>query len=230
MPESKRVTPFEVALAPLGAERLGEMHRALATADVDPFDRDAWALSQPGATLLHDLRPDGGLGEAVVEMVALAHAAFLYWHQGEHLHALDRSGLDALVRGAAPAVPSLDAPKAYYLQLPPQRVWGSPVEGAPPEPLDGWFAVARGQGLGLVGVFGLLPGRPGFTVAHVEGPRPGPLRREDGRPLFASTLEGGQAAGLWSILDHLELLELGWRAHHRVLVADGLVPEDGETP
>ena len=79
MADAHRLTPFEVAFGPFVPERLGEVHRALAQDDVDPFDRDAWAISQPGGALLHDLRPDAGLGEAVSELVALAHAAFLYW-------------------------------------------------------------------------------------------------------------------------------------------------------
>lgn len=229
MPDTARLTPFAVALGPIGDDRLGEMHRALAAAEVDPFDRDAWALSQPGASLLHALRPEGGLGDAVSELVALAHAAFLYWQQGERLVSLSRTDLDALMAIPAAAV-IVPAPQAYYLQLPPRRVWGSPVPDAPPEPLDGWFAVARGDDLALVAVFGLLPGRPGFTVAHAAGSRPGPLRRDDGSPLFAPTLEGGAAAGLWSIVGHLELLELAWRAHARVAAAERPVPVEGSAP
>ncbi|MDZ4674756.1 MAG: hypothetical protein SGI84_09890 [Gemmatimonadota bacterium] len=211
-----RLSPFELALGPFAPDRLGEVHRALAAAEVDPFDRDAWAISQAGAALLHELRPESGLGEAVAELVALAHAGFLFWQQGQQVRSLSRPSLDALVSGAPAATPSR-SPSAYYLQLPPRRVWGTPVEGEPPEPLDGWFAQAQRDHLALVAVFGLLPGRPGFTVAHTDGPVPGPLAREDGSPLFASTLEGGTAAGLWSLVGQRELLELGWRAHHLIL-------------
>jgi len=229
MTDLARLTPFEVAFGPFVPERLGEVHRGLAMAEIDPLDRDAWAISQPGASLLHELRPDTGLGEAVSELVALAHAAFLYWQLGERMHILDRTRLDALVRVRPPAVPPSDDPLAYYLQLPPQRVWGSPVAGAAPEPLDGWFAVARADQLALVAVFGLLSGRPGFTVAHTDGPRPGALVREDGTALFASVLEGGATAGLWSLVGEGELLELGWRAHHLVLAEAVSAPVKGSS-
>jgi hypothetical protein len=43
------------------------------------------------------------------------------------------------------------------------------------------------------------------------GPRPLALVRADGTELFAPTLTGGQAAGLFSITGEEELLELGWR-------------------
>lgn len=229
MSDPGRLTPFEVAFGPFVPERLGAVHRDLALAEIDPFDRDAWAISQPGASLLHELRPDTGLGEAVSELVALAHAAFLYWQLGERIHTLDRTALDALVHVRPPAVPPSDNPRAYYLQLPPQRVWGSPVAGAAPEPLDGWFAVARADHLALVAVFGLLAGRPGFTVAHADGPRPGVLAREDGTPLFTSVLAGGATAGLWSLVGEGELLELGWRAHQQVLADAFSAPVKGSS-
>ena len=129
----------------------------------------------------------------------------------------------------SPPLAGAGTPQAYYLQLPPQRVWGSPVAGVAPEPLDGWFTVAQADQLALVAIFGLLSGRPGFTVAHVEGPRPGALAREDGTPLFGSILEGGKAAGLWSLVGQAELLELGWRAHQMVLAEPVPVPVKGSS-
>lgn len=222
-----RLNPFDLALGPFAPDRLGEMHRALAEADVDPFDRDAWAISQTGASLLHDLRPETGLGEAVAELVALAHAGFLFWQQGQQVRAVTRPVLDGLV-GAAPGAVSVDSPTAYYVQLPARRVWGTPVHGQPPEPLDGWFAVAREGQLSVVAVFGLLPGRPGFTVAHADGARPGPLAREDGSALFAPTLEGGAAAGVWSIVGEVEMLALAWRVHDQLLA--GQTPASAEVP
>lgn len=211
-----RLSPFALAMGPFATDRLGEVHRALAEAEVDAFDRDAWALSRAGAELLHDLRPEAGLGDAAAGFVALAHAAFLFWQQGQHVVTLSRPELDGLAGGDHVGPPSAGGPRAYYLQLPPRRVWGTPLVGAAPEPLDGWFALTGPGQLALVAVFGLLPGRPGFTVSLAEGPPPGPLAREDGSALFASTLEGGEVAGLWSIQGPAELLELGWRVHRLV--------------
>ncbi len=205
--------PFDLAMGPYVPERFEAIRLDLAAAGIDPFDRDAWTLTRPVAELLQELRPDEGLGEAVTELVALVHAGFLYWQQGERSLALSREDLPRL--GAARPAPA-SAPRpitAYYLQAPPHRIWGAAVPEAPPEPLDGWFAATRGDALAMVAVFGLLPGRPGFTVAHVQGPVPGPLVREDGTAIFSATMPGGQEAGLWSVVGQEELLELGWRAH-----------------
>jgi hypothetical protein len=222
-----RLDPFGLAFGPFVPDRFAQIHRDLAEAEVDPHNRDAWALSRAGAELLHELRPDDGLGEGVTELVALAHAGFLYWQHGERAVPLTRETLDALVLAAPGEREGGTPPPAYYLQLPARRVWGTPVDGQPPEPLDGWFAIAEGDRLHVVAVFGLLPGRPGFTVAHADGPAPGPLERADGTTLFSSTLDGGAVAGIWSIVGEAELLELGWRAHRALPAADG--PAGAET-
>jgi hypothetical protein len=54
------------------------------------------------------------------------------------------------------------------------------------------------------------------------------MAREDGTALFAATMPGGQAAGLWSVVGQEELLELGWRAHW--LVASGSPSASSEEP
>ena len=63
----------------------------------------------------------------------------------------------------------------------------------------------------MLGVFGMYPDRQGFSVVEVAGSRPSRLTRPDGSPLFSSTLPGGAAAGLYSMVGEEELLELGWR-------------------
>jgi hypothetical protein len=223
-----RLHPFDLALGPFVPEQFEAIRLDLASSGVDPFDRDAWTLTRPVAELLRELRPDEGLGEAVTELVALAHAGFLFWQQGERSLVLGREDLPRL--GAARPTPAgaPAPPTAYYLQAPPRRIWGSPVPDAPPEPLDGWFAAASGDALAIVAVFGLLPGRPGFTVAHVRGPVPGPMAREDGTSIFAPTMPGGEAADLWSLVGQEELLELGWRTHG--LVAGGTPSASSEEP
>jgi hypothetical protein len=86
------------------------------------------------------------------------------------------------------------------------------VEGEPAEPLDGCFVhLADRSSLRILGVFGIYPDRPGFSVVEVSGPRPSKLLREDGSPLFSPTLPGADRAGLFSIEGGEELLELGWR-------------------
>jgi hypothetical protein len=213
MPEPVRPHPFELALGPFAPGRLEAIRLALAGSEIDPFDQDAWPLARPVAELLHELRPDDGLGEAVAELVSLVHAGYLYWQHGERTTTLERSDLDRLRALVADAAHGRADRAAYYVQAPARRIWGTPVPDAPPEPLDGWFAVAHGSVLRIVAVFGLLPGRPGFTVAQVQGPPPGPIPRADGSAMFEAVLPGGRAAGLWSLVGQGELLELGWRVH-----------------
>jgi hypothetical protein len=79
--------------------------------------------------------------------------------------------------------------------------------------LDGFFQYgARPDFLRVLGVFGIHPERPGFSVVEVAGPRPRDLSRPDNSPLFAPTLVGGSAAGIYSLTGGEELLELGWRS------------------
>lgn len=210
---TERPDPFTLAFAPFVPERFEAMRAELVADGVDLFDRDAWVLSRPGVELLHELRPDQPLGEGVDELVALSHAAFLFWQQGERVVTVDRETLDLLVREGTVAGRPPSGRGAYYVRLAARRVWGSPVEGQPAEPLDGWFAVADSGRLDLVAVFGLLPGRPGLTAVHVAGGPPASLVRADGSQVFAPVLDGGKAAGLWSVVGAEEVLELGWRVH-----------------
>ena len=101
--------------------------------------------------------------------------------------------------------------RSRYVQLPPLRVWAAPVEGGASEPLDGWFAYRSGDDLSVLAIFGLHPGRAGFTAVEVGGPRPAHLERVDGSPLFSGTLPGAERAGLASVVGAEELLELAWR-------------------
>lgn len=223
-----RPDPFTIALAPFVPDRFEAIRRGLAEAGVDAFKRDAWTVSRAGAELLRELRPDGGLGEGMAELVALAHAGFLYWEQGERKLELSRAALDDIVQERVRVATMNAGRAAYYVRLPPRRVWGQPVADTPPEPLDGWFAVADDAHLALTAIFGLLPGRAGFTVAQVDGAPPAPLARPDGSALFMPVLPGGQAAGLWSLVGQDELLELGWRIHRRILAAGGPAPGERE--
>lgn len=211
-----RPDPFLVAFGPAAHERLEALEAGLMADGVDPWDRDAWTLSRAGAAFLRELHPEGGLGEGVAELVALAHAGYLYWRLGRVTVEVSREDLEQLRGPAPPGADRGPSLEAYYVRLPQHRIWGAAIAGSAPEPLDGWFAVVRNGTLSVVGVFGLLAGRPGFTVAIASGPQPGPLARADGSPPFAPTVPGGAAAGLWSLVGHEELLALGWQAHRVV--------------
>jgi hypothetical protein len=205
-----RPTPFDLFLADLAEARFPALSAALDAGGTDSVDRDALLLVREAVEILRDLRPGEGLGEGIGELAALLHHAFLFWKAGRPVAAPDHATLDRAL-GPLP-VPAPVAPGgARYVQLPARQFWAELGPGLPAEPLDGFFVHPAGAGLRALGVFGLHPGRDGFTVVEVEGPRPAELVRPDGTPLFSATLAGGAAAGLHSLTGAEELLELAWR-------------------
>lgn len=174
-------------------------------------------LMTPAAVeLLHELRPDDGLGDAVDDFVAFVHAAFSFWHGGERTTALGEPGLRELIansRGDRPsAVAVRRSPFASYVQIAPRILWSQVESSEIHEPVDGWFAIPEGDALRVVACLGLHPERPGLSVLTATGPAPQALHRDDGTAPFAPAMEGGAAAGLHSVADADELLWLAWRA------------------
>jgi hypothetical protein len=207
----ERLTPYDLVFAPLAEERFPPIRAALAAAGRDPLDRDAFLLTAEAAELVHDLRPDEGLGEDIDRLAALVHHVFVFWDVGAELVTVDRSAMDRLLE-AEPAGSELPAAAAPYVQVPERLIWARPLEDEAFEPLDGWFAHLAPDGqLRALAVFGLHPDRMGFTVVEAAGARPLRLVRPDGSPLFAPAISGGEAARLRSILGTEELLELAWR-------------------
>ena len=212
MTVASRPTPYALVFGALGPERFPVLRDGLAVAGRDPREQDGFLLVEEVATLLRELAPEEGLGESVAALVGLLHAAYVYWLDGERTVLVSPELLDRALSARPDAGATRPGgPVAHYVQLPPLRVWGVPSEGAPAEPLDGWFAIPKDGRLEVLAVFGLHPGRGGLTAVAVEGPRPGFLEREDGSPLFAPTLPGGEAAGLASVIGQEEVLELAWR-------------------
>ena len=209
-----RPTPFDLVFAALAEERFPAIQAALAAAGHDPRDRDACLMTREVVQLVHDLRPDDGVGEEIEQLVALVHHAYLFWLAGTptlEVTAAELAGL--LGAAAATADEREEVPPAFYVRLPEQRIWAEVIPGAPHEPLDGCFLAPAPDGrLRVLGAFGLRAGRMGLSVVEVTGARPVALARPDGTPLFSAALEGGRAAGLASLVGGEELLELGWRA------------------
>ncbi len=206
-----RPTPYALVLESLGPERFPPIQRALVSRQLDARDRDSFLMIPEAVSLVREMRPAGGLGEGMDQLVAFVHHAFLFWNAGEPVLELDRPRLDALLSDGPD--PSADrAPTAWYVQLPQRRVWARVLEDAAHEPLDGFFAHAAPQGtLRVLGVLGLRPDRDGFSAVEVEGVRPVALERDDATPPFSANLPGGAAADLHAIGNAGELLELGWR-------------------
>jgi hypothetical protein len=208
-----RPTPFDLVFASTAETVFPRIRAALDRSGHDPANRDAFLLVPEAVSLLHDLRPEEGLGEGMDQLVALVHHAFLLWDAGVLTLPLSPERLAALLDAPAPdSSPSPDEPpRAYYAQLHDRQVWARVVDDLPAEPMDGCFVHTSGSELRVLGIFGIRPEREGFSAVETAGPRPLALERPDGSRLFSPVLPGGQSAGLFSIVGGEELLELGWR-------------------
>lgn len=207
-----RATPFDLVFQPAAATSFPRIAASLASAGLDPADRDAFLMDREVITLLRDLRPDEGLGEAMDQMVALVHHAYLTWAAGGVTIPIGRETAEELLDQVLPDGHDPRDMAAYYAQFPERMIWARVIEDDAPEPLDGVFVSRDPLGLlRVLGIFGLRPDRPGFSAVEATGSRAARLAREDGTALFAPTLPGAAAAGLRSITGEEELLELGWR-------------------
>jgi hypothetical protein len=218
-----RPTPFDLVFGDVASERFPLVRQGIVAAGRDLASRDEFLLVREVAELLREIRPDEGLGEAVEALVAFVHTAFLYWHHGERLVEVERDLLgQAIAVGTRPGASDTRDRATSYIQLPPLVVWGVPIAGSPPEPLDGWFFSQPGEILTILAVFGLRPGREAMTTVEIAGPRPpASLARLDGTPLFAPRVTGGAAAQLYSVDGEEELLELACRVADRLVGAGG---------
>ena len=202
-----RLSPFDLVFGRIAEERFPSLRTELE--GVEPTDRDAFIMTREAIQVVRDLRPDDGIGEAIDQLVALVHHGYLFWAAGKPVVEVGAEVLDG--NGAGGPAPAA----AWYARFPERKVWAQVVEGAAHEPLDGCFAHSLpGDSLRVLGVFGLHPDRPGFSVVEVSGTRPEGLVRETGEPLFTPRMEGGAVAGLRSVAGEEELLELGWRARN----------------
>jgi hypothetical protein len=209
-----RPTPFELVFHEIAPAAFPGIRSALEREGQDAANRDAFLMVPEVVTLVRDLRPEEGVGEAIDQLVALAHHAYLAWDAGTLTLPVSPAETERLLRPgyASPRDPG-EPPRAFYAQLPVRRIWASVVQDLPAEPMDGCFVHSTGAGeLRVLGVFGMRPERSGFSVVESSGPRAGGLERADGSPLFGPVLRGGAAAGLYSLTGGEELLELGWRA------------------
>ena len=207
-----RPTPFDLVFGQSAQEVFPKIRLALDQAGHDPRDRDRFMMVREVVTLLRELRPEEGLGEGIGQLAALLQHAYLFWEAGEPTIELSPDRLAGLL-AASPSDEPAAARSAYYIQVPERRIWAQVVSGQSHEPLDGCFvhSTSEGDGLRVLGVFGVHPDREGFSVVEAAGKRPTALARQDGTPLFSPTLPGGAAARLLSLTGEEELLDLGWR-------------------
>jgi len=216
-----RTTPFALAFTEI-EPRFPAIAEALQQDGAAVTDRDRFALLEPVGRLLKEIVPEGAGADALEVHVLLLHHAYQFWAAEQPVYqisdvSLSRAALEERITTALPH-------PAQYLQLPELRVWGSPNEGSPPEPLDGMFVseAAAGDGaIDVLAIFGMRPDRPGFSAVGLAGradpddPTAGEIEiaaaREDGTAPFAPKLAGGSAAGLYSVANAAELLLLTCR-------------------
>lgn len=207
-----RPTPLDLVFRESAQEVFPGIRQGLEQAEYDARDRDQFLMLREVVTLLHQLRPEEGVGEGIEQLAALLHHAYLFWEAQEHTVEVSLEQLPALLSGRTMA-PETE-PTALYAAFPPRRVWAPVIPEQAPEPLDGCFIHSAPDPavLRVLGVFGIHPDRPGFSVVEAVGRQPLSLVRSDGSELFAPTLTGGEAAGLFTIAGEEELLHLGWLA------------------
>lgn len=203
-------TPLDLVFSRYTDTAFPAIHKALEQGGYDPSDRDAFLLLPDAVTLIHELRPEEGIGEGMDYLVALGHHAYLAWDAGSLTLSLASDLTDKLLGEQPPAQPDLaDTPKAYYVQFIGHPIWAQVIADEAAEPLDGCFIHFAPDGsLRVLGIFGLRPERLGFSAVETIGPRPAAPARPDGTPLFSSSLGAGR---LHSLVGSDELLELGWR-------------------
>jgi hypothetical protein len=213
-----RLTPFGLVFMPEIADRFPSIYDGLVRDEADPRDRDAFLMNREAVSVVHDLVPEGGMGDAVAHLAALVHHAYLFWREGGWTFTIDRATLNRLIRAPVERSPSGGRPDAYYLQLPRQLVWGRLGPDQPYQPLDGCFvSLGSDAGMRALGVFGLHADRMGFAVVEAEGEATvRPLTDERMDDHFAPHMDGGQKAGLYSVNNPAELLLLANRASELV--------------
>jgi hypothetical protein len=202
-----RVTPFDLVFGELAEEKFPALTSSLAKAGIDPVDRDAFTLDGAVTEFLRELVPEDAPTESLQEFIAVLQHSHLFWCEGKQI----------IVGGTSlpTNTPSAHAPTrpCAYVQLPDHLYWGQLEPDAPHEPLDGCFVHPFGDGLRVLGVFGLHPQRPGFSVAEFSGRPDRELpARPDGTDPFAPLMDGGAAAGIRSIYGGEELMVLAWHA------------------
>lgn len=207
-----RPTPFDLVFESVAPTTFPRIKSALSASERNPQDRDAFLMQREVVALIRGLRPDEGLGEGIDQLAALVHHGYLFWNAGRRSLDLSADQLGELLRAAPECAEEDPPPPPHYVQVPVRRLWAPVVPGEAPEPLDGFFQYGDHPDLlRVLGVFGIHPERPGFSVVEVVGSRPRGLSRADRSPLFSPTLAGGAAAGIYSLTGGEELLELGWR-------------------
>lgn len=218
---TRRVNPFVLVFEQLAAEHFPLIRAAVGNNAAAAADRDRFVLLGPVAQLVRELAPDDVPPDGIEAYVRLVHHGYRHWAAGAWVYDVSAELLAQAVAGGQ--LGSRLPLEAFYLRMPPLKVWGAARNGDPPEPLDGVFitATATDGALSALGIFGMHGERPGFSAVAVDGHADAdhakigeievPTEREDGTPVLASQLTGDAGSAVYSVADAGEMLLLVYR-------------------
>ena len=216
-----RIEPFEHAFAAFATQHFAEIRDDASNQHKDTADLPQFASLGTVQRLLDELEsPEAleGEPEAAAEYLAGLFVAFRFWEGGQRIFPVSRDRLEGLLEAPVSSDRVAVPDGACYVQLPEQWFWAQIEPEQPHEPVDGLF-VAEGAGrreFFVLLVLGLRADRPGFSqVSLTARTEDFALAAEEARrPLFAPVLDGGDTAGLKSLVseaDVLLLVQLGLR-------------------
>jgi hypothetical protein len=210
-----RPHPTDLLAGALADEWYAEVEAAGKSAECDLADRLRFQQLAPVQRVLGELSPpDAEAPGAVAEQYGtLLFVLYQYRQAGQQSFTLRQAELERVAETAADVPPRLPhGISACYLQMPERVFWASIAQEFPPEPLDGVFVAATAERSELVvlAILGLRLEREGFSQITLDAV-PGDFERARDlvrRPLFAPVLQGGERAGVKSLVSEAELLYL----------------------
>jgi hypothetical protein len=212
-----RLHPFDHVFAPLAAS-FAEVRAEADAARCDTADRTQFASLQTVRQLVARLEdPDTVEGdpEAADQYLTALWAGYRFRDAGEPT--LNTAKETLARRLDQPGPPAVGDPLGVaYARLPERWVWAQVAPEAPHEPIDGLFVVpgAGGRDLTVVAVLGLRAERPGFgqITVHATPDEAVAAFSAMRTPPFAPVVDGGDAAGIRSVVTRGELLVLAMLA------------------
>jgi hypothetical protein len=195
-------------------------HATIATAEPEKF------FNLPAVAPLIREAVESSEHSAVEEFGPLLFQAYHFWRFGKEVFAFEEGLLrELLAQEVSIGEWELVPPRpAGYLQLPRNLVWARVAEDAQAEAIDGVFWTMVGAGdpavppfprLDLLVVLGLLPGRPGFSIAEVQAVTAADLpahwadaSAREGSADFSNILPGGELNNYLGIETGGEVLKL----------------------
>ncbi|MGH7545467.1 MAG: hypothetical protein ACREKI_04715 [Gemmatimonadota bacterium] len=206
-----RYTPYELGFAgtPFESQAFPAIEEEAKARGLDPLRREEFTLIASVGAALQDLVPDDSPPDRLDRYADLLYHAFHFWRAGRTTYAFDervvRFWLEARpeVAGSAARPPR----PALYLQWPRNLFWATVSEGTPPEPVDGFFLVARETAIegraftqiaALMAV-GLRPGRAGFATIPFRCGVDAAGVPLDAEWMFRSELPGSDLAGIYAL-------------------------------